>query len=119
MSLLNAGRHTRVLILDGACSVLLHCFGLAVMAAGCLAVDVSQANLIARVSTPSVPPGGTAQVQVYLAVPHAFVSGRIIIDFDASVFGDISTADVFSATGDQAGTAKIKGSHVDVQFRSP
>jgi len=55
---------------------------------------------------------------VFLAAPHAFVSGRIIMDFDATVFGDVLGADVFSATGDQVGTAVIKGRHVDVQFSS-
>src|SRR5437016_3836734 len=113
-----AGSYIRVPVRHRVCSVSLHCAALAVLVAVCPAADVSQAILITRVSSPSVPPGGKAQIQVFLAAPHAFVSGRIIMDFDATVFGDVLGADVFSATGDQVGTAVIKGRHVDVQFSS-
>src|SRR5436190_23411953 len=113
-----AGAYIRVPVRHRACSVSLHCAVLVVLVAGRLAADLPQAGLITRVSSPSVPPGGKAQIQVFLTVPHAFVSGRIIMDFDAIVFGDVLGADVFSATGDQVGTAVIKGRHVDVQFSS-
>jgi hypothetical protein len=65
-----------------------------------------------------VPTGGTAQIRILLADPHALVSGEVVMDLDPAVFGDITAADVFSATGDQVGTVSIQGRHLDAQFAS-
>jgi uncharacterized protein (TIGR03437 family) len=44
--------------------------------------------------------------------------GELSLDLDPAVFGSITAADVFSATGDQVGTANIQDRQVDVQFQS-
>ena len=66
----------------------------------------------------SLPPGGTAHLQVFLASPQALVSGSAVVDLDPAIFGDILSADAYSATGDQAGYATIQGRHVDIEFAS-
>src|ERR1700736_6092056 len=113
-----AGSAARVPVRHRVCSVPIHSVVLGLLVAGQLAADAPQVSLITRFGSPTVPPGGTAQIQLLLAEPHAFATGSVIVDLDATVFGDILAADVFSATGDQFGTANIKGSHVDVEFES-
>src|ERR1700732_2057002 len=112
------GSSARVPVRHSVCSVSIHRLMLALLIAAPLRADPPQASLITRFASPTVPPGGTAQVQLFLAEPHALATGSVIVDFDATVFGDVLAADVFSATGDQFGTANIKGSHVDVEFQS-
>ena len=74
---------------------------------------------MATFASTAVPPGGTAQLQLFLAAPKALVSGGAVITLDATVFDNITAADVYSATGDQVGTANITGRTVDVEFTSP
>ena len=66
----------------------------------------------------SAPAGGTAQLQLFLTNPATLISGSAILDLDPTVFGDILAADVYSADGDQVGTATIQGRHVDLEFSS-
>lgn len=66
----------------------------------------------------SVPPGGTAQLQVFLNAPQAFVSGSAEITLDPAIFDNIIAADAYSATGDQVGSASISGRTVDIEFTS-
>ena len=75
-------------------------------------------TLMARIANSTVPAGGTAQIQIFLAAPATIVTGEIVMDLDPTVFGGILSADVFSATGDQVGSATIQGQHLDVLFRS-
>jgi uncharacterized protein (TIGR03437 family) len=63
-----------------------------------------------------VPSGGTAQITVTLASPVALTHGRFTIDLDPAVFGNISAVNVFSASGDQEGAARLDGLHADVMF---
>src|ERR1700682_5924942 len=74
------------------------------------------AAVTALVSSPVVPPGGTAQITVMLPSPIALTHGRFQIDVDPSVFGDISAIHVFSASGDQQGVARLQGQHAEVVF---
>ncbi len=74
--------------------------------------------LPAYLAPATVPPGGTAQLQVFLASPQALVSGSAVVDLDPAIFGDIVAADAYSATGDQAGSSTIQGRHVDIEFVS-
>jgi len=74
--------------------------------------------LSVRVANTTVPAGGTAQIQIFLTTPAAIVNGEMILDLDPKVFGPIQSADVFSATGDQIGSATIKDEHLDVVFQS-
>ena len=53
-----------------------------------------------------------------MPAPVALVSGEIVMDLDTGVFGDIAAANVISAMGDQVGSAKIQGRHLDVKFTS-
>ena len=95
----------------GACGILGVLFGGAVWAA-------APQPIVARIAGATVPPGGTAQLQIFLAAPAELVNGEIILDLDPAVFDDIIAAHVFSATGDQLGSANIQGRHVDVSFYS-
>ena len=74
--------------------------------------------LMARIANSTVPAGGRAQIQIFLAAPATIVTGEIVMDLDPTVFGGILSADVFSATGDQVGSATIQGQHLDVVFHS-
>lgn len=78
----------------------------------------SPVSLAVRVASATVPAGGTAQIQIFLAAPTTIVCGEIVMDLDPTVFGSILSADVFSLTGDQVGSASIQGQHLDVVFFS-
>ena len=67
----------------------------------------------------TVPPGGTAQIQIFLPTPQSLISGGAVITLDPTIFGAILAADVYSATGDQFGAANITGTTVDIEFQSP
>ncbi len=71
-----------------------------------------------RVANVDAPPGGTAQLAIFLDTPRTLVSGELVLDLDPKIFGNILSADVFSATGDQAGVATIQGNHLDASFTS-
>jgi hypothetical protein len=73
-------------------------------------------GVMASVSCPTVPPGGTAQITIALPSPIAFTHGTIAVDLDPTVFGNISAVNVFSASGDQQGFAMLQGLHTNVQF---
>ena len=83
------------------------------------AAKVPQSALALQISAANVPPGAMAQIRLSLAVPHQIASGSLVLDLDPSVFGSVAAIDVFSATGDQMGTANIRDRHVDAQFSSP
>lgn len=85
---------------------------------GICAAQSSSSTLAVRVPNLTVPAGGVAQIQVFAGSPVTLVSGELVLDLDPTVFGAITAADVFSATGDQVGAANIQDRHVDVQFRS-
>lgn len=78
----------------------------------------AQTPLVLRVSDLAAPAGATVQIQVYATTPVGLVSGELVLNLDPSVFGPITAADVFSATGDQAGAANIQDRHLDVSFIS-
>jgi uncharacterized protein (TIGR03437 family) len=42
----------------------------------------------------------------------------MIVNLDPAIFDNITAADVYSATGDQIGTATIQGRQVDIEFNS-
>ena len=70
------------------------------------------------VSTEKVPAGGTAQFKISLSAPARITSGRIVMDFDPSVFGDIQSVAVFGANADSYGASTIVNRHLDAQFNS-
>jgi uncharacterized protein (TIGR03437 family) len=100
-----------------------HC-GIAIQVTFCFALSVhvlcaaSPVPLTASLAIVSVPPGGTAQLQVFLSSPQTLSGGSAVINLDPAIFGDIIAADVYSATGDQVGTANIQGDQVDLGFTS-
>ncbi len=71
-----------------------------------------------RISSETAPPGGLAQIKLFAERPVLVTQGSLKLDFDPAVFGDVVTATVFSATGDAAGAATVKGRHIDLQFVS-
>jgi hypothetical protein len=85
--------------------------------AAALHADVPTAVTAAFSSTPASP-GGTAQIILTLPTPLRLVAGDVSLDLDPAVFDNISAVNVFSASGDQVGTANILGRHADVQFTS-
>ncbi len=86
-----------------------------------LAGQASAANLALQVSNETAPPGGWAQVTISASAPALIASGRIVVNFDPSVFGPISNVAVFSAKGDGVGVAVVTatGQSLDVNFGSP
>ena len=83
------------------------------------ASGAASANLTLQVSAETAPPGGWAQIKISLAAPALVGSGRIVMDFDPSVFTAIASPGVFGASGDAYGAATISGLHLDAQFFSP
>src|SRR5215471_5236097 len=55
------------------------------------AVAANSQSLSLRLVAEDSPAGGTVQVKVYCTSPQQLVSGALTIDFDSSVFGDISS----------------------------
>jgi IPT/TIG domain len=90
--------------------ILLHC-------TACLATAATL-PLAATLSNATIPPGGTAQLQFFLAVNKTITSGTATITLDPAIFDNITAADVYSATGDQTGAANIQGHQVAVNFQS-
>jgi uncharacterized protein (TIGR03437 family) len=82
------------------------------------AAALQGASLTLQVSTEAAPPGGSAQFKVSVASPALIATGNISIDFDPSMFGNVASVTVFSATGDQIGYANVKGRHIDARFSS-
>ena len=78
----------------------------------------SPLSLGAHVESVTVPPGGTAQIQISLDTTKTIISGEVIMDLDPTVFGEVIAVDVFSATGDQVGAGDIQGRHLDAHFSS-
>lgn len=75
--------------------------------------------LTLQISTETGPLGGWAQIKVFAAAPALVSSGRISLDLDPAVFGNIAQVAVFSSTGDASGFASVAGQHVDATFSSP
>jgi uncharacterized protein (TIGR03437 family) len=75
--------------------------------------------LTVQVSTEIAPAWGWVQVKLSLAAPALVGSGRIVMDFDPTVFGPIGTVAVFSAAGDALGFATVQGQHLAASFASP
>jgi uncharacterized protein (TIGR03437 family) len=59
-----------------------------------------------------------AQIQVFADTPVSLVSGELVLDLNPAVFGPVASVDVFSAAGDQVGTANVQNRHIDAQFKS-
>jgi uncharacterized protein (TIGR03437 family) len=74
--------------------------------------------LTATLASATVPPGGTAQLQFFLTNAQTLISGSAMVTLDPAIFDNITAADVYSATGDQIGTANIQGRQVDIEFNS-
>jgi uncharacterized protein (TIGR03437 family) len=98
----------------GACVVLVHITAIALWANSSFA-----GNLTLQISSQTVPAGGWAQIQISAAPPALIASGRIVMNFDPSVFGPIASVAVFSAAGDAVGAAVVNGQSLDVNFQSP
>ena len=85
---------------------------------GLLASGAPAANLALQVSSETVPAGGWAQIKISAAAPALVASGRVVMNFDPTVFGPIASVAVFGATGDAAGVATVNGESLDVNFDS-
>src|ERR1700722_7523684 len=90
------------------------CVTLALLATG--ASQASAASLALQVSNETAPPGGWAQIKISAAMPALITSGRIVVNFDPSVFGPIANVAVFSSTGDSTGVAVVVGESMNVTF---
>jgi hypothetical protein len=85
----------------------------------CLHTAVAATNpLRVTLANSTAPPGGTAQLQFFISSPIAVTSGSAIVALDPAIFGNVTAADVYSATGDQIGAATIQGRQVDIEFTS-
>jgi len=88
------------------------------MAGGLPAADSSSPSLALQVSTETAPAGGWAQFKISAVNPVLVGNGSISMDFDPTVFGNITQVAVFGAMGDAMGYAHVKGQHVDAHFSS-
>ena len=61
----------------------------------------------AMVSGPPVQPGGTAQITVTLSSPLAVAHGRLQVDLDPAVFGDISAFQHFQCRRGSTGCGEV------------
>ncbi|MBI3280422.1 MAG: hypothetical protein HYZ57_11335 [Acidobacteria bacterium] len=76
-------------------------------------------DLALQVSAETTPPGGMTQIKIETERPRAITRGRLTVDFDPAVFGDVEHVAVFSAAGDAYGSAIVHGRRVELQFASP
>ncbi len=83
-----------------------------------LAGPLAAADLTLRVSSETVPAGGWAQIKISSPTPQLVAIGRILMKFDAAVFGSIADVAVFSPQGDAVGVATVSGQSLDVTFSS-
>jgi hypothetical protein len=81
-------------------------------------VPLPQGSLTLLISAPPVPAGGVAQVRLGLASPIPISSGAVEMEFDPAVFGKPRAVDVFSAAGDQTGSASFSSNRLKVSFSS-
>src|SRR5271168_2635523 len=81
-------------------------------------IQASAANLALQVSSNTAPPGGWTQITVSAATPALIAGGRIVVNFDPSVFGPIGNVAVFSAAGDAGGVAVVVGQSMNVTFNA-
>src|ERR1700726_3867028 len=95
---------TRYILFVGLCSV--------------FAAEAATPTLALVIPGIVVPPGGTAQIQIFSSTVVTLVSGELLLNLDPTVFGPITAVDVFSSRGDQVGTADIRDRQVDIKFSS-
>ena len=84
-----------------------------------LAGPLTAGDLALRISSETAPAGGWAQIKISSATPQLVATGRILMKFDAAVFGNIAGVAVFSAQGDAVGIATVSGRSLDVSISSP
>ena len=75
--------------------------------------------LAIQVSNETAPSGGWVQVKISLTAPALVAGGRIVINFDPSIFGNIASAAVFSAQGDALASITTQAQTLDASFSSP
>lgn len=74
------------------------------------------ANVVSlKVSRETAPPGGIAQMKIFITEPKPITSGRAFIEFDA--FSDIEG--IALAPGDAAGVAVVQGGRIALSIVSP
>jgi len=86
---------------------------------GASGARAASANLAVHVSAETAPAGQWVQFKISLGAPALVSSGRIVMDFDTSMFTAIAAPGVFGSSGDAYGAATISGLHLDAQFFSP
>jgi uncharacterized protein (TIGR03437 family) len=74
--------------------------------------------LTLQVSSETAPPGGYAQFKISLTAPALVSSASVTMNFDPTIFGNITNVAAFSATGDQTGSAVLNGTQVVSSFTS-
>ena len=94
------------------------CAILSILTGVLFAADAPNPALELQVSSETVPAGGIARFKIWATAPHLIGQGRIVIDFNPAVFGNLESVHVFSAAGDEVGTPVLIGRHLDVQFGS-
>jgi hypothetical protein len=77
--------------------------GFLIVLVASLSAGPPPATLTLAISVASAPPGGTTQVQIFASTPQLITDGGFSIDFDASVFGAVANAAVFSSASSWLG----------------
>src|ERR1700685_2799674 len=62
-------------------------------------------NLLLQVSNETASSPGSTQIEISLASPALIASGRIVMDFDPSVFASLANPGVFGSKSDAYGAA--------------
>ena len=71
-----------------------------------------------QISAETAPAGGWAQIKIYAAKPMAIASGHLVLNLDATAFGNGAMVGLFGANGDASGLATVTWPQIDVQFSS-
>lgn len=82
------------------------------------ALMAANPSLTLQVSSETAPAGGFVQFKVYATAPALISSGIVGVQFDPSIFGWVTSASGFSATGDQLGNVFIYQTQATIRLAS-
>src|SRR5574341_564658 len=72
-----------------------------------------------KISNEVTPPGGVAQVKVFITEPTPISTGYMGMSYDSAAFGDVLGIALHSPKGDVSGAAVVGAGKLQVRFHSP
>jgi hypothetical protein len=92
---------------------------LCIALATCAGAVAQVAPTTIKVSSETTPPGGMAQLKVFLTSPMPITSGSTRMDMSFVDFDSLDGISLFNAAGDVIGAAVVDGGKVNMKFASP